>query len=141
MADAAGIENHDGPQNVAAVQQVIGRAPEPIQRVAMAVRDLIYDVYPSTVEVVWTRQGTVGWGVGPRKFTEQFCYLMCAKRHVTLGFYRGGALSDPEGLLPASDRTQVGGSLSMRSLRLSSTAEVERPALRALVEEAVQHLS
>ena len=97
-------------------------------------RDLIYDVLPQTVEVVWPRQGSVGWGTGPKKFTEQFAYLMPFKRHVTLGFYRGGELPDPDDLLPDEGGRQVGGSLTMRSLKIASLDEVRRPALRALIE-------
>jgi hypothetical protein len=81
---------------------------------------LIYDVLPQTVEVVWPRQGSVGWGTGTKKFTEQFAYLMPFKRHVTLGFYHGGELPDPHGLLPEAGGRQVGGTLTMRSLRISS---------------------
>ncbi|MBA2316057.1 MAG: DUF1801 domain-containing protein [Chloroflexi bacterium] len=102
-------------------------------------RDLIFDVLPQTIEVVWPQQRSVGWGTGPRKFTEQFAYLMPFKGHVTLGFYHGGELPDPEGLLRRSANRQVGGTLSMRSLRLTELDEVRRPALRALIEASTRH--
>lgn len=109
-----------------------------MQELALAVRRLVFDVLPGTVEVVWPRQRSVGWGTGPAKFTEQFAYFMAFTRHVTLGFYRGGDLPDPTGLLPDSGgRRQVSGTLSMRSLKLSRLEDVEEPALRALVEAAV----
>ncbi len=101
-------------------------------------RDLVYDILPETVEVMWPRQGSVGWGTGAKKFTEQFAYLMPFKRHVTLGLYRGGELADPDGLLPDKGGTQVGGTLSMRSLKLASLDEVARPALRALLDESTR---
>ena len=63
---------------------------------------------------------------------------MPCKNHVTLGFYRGGELTDPEGFLPAIGGKQVSGSLSMRSTKLSRMEDVSRPALRALIEAAVQ---
>jgi len=107
-----------------------------VQALAHAVRDLVYDVLPQAVEVVWPRQGSVGWGTGEKKFTEQFAYLMPFTRHVTLGFYRGGELTDPDGLLPDKGGTQVGGTLSMRSVKLTSRDEVGRPALRALIDES-----
>lgn len=106
---------------------------EKVQLLARAVRELVYDVLPGTVEVVWKKQGSVGWGIGPKKFTEQFAYLMAYKNHVTLGFYRGGELPDPEGLLPTSGGKQVSGSLSMRSLKITSLDDVRRPALRDLI--------
>ena len=99
---------------------------------------LVYDVLPETVEVVWPRQGSVGWGTGTKKFTEQFAYLMPFTKHVTLGFYRGGEIPDPEGLLPATGGRQASGTLSMRSLRLSTLEQVRQPALRSLIEASTR---
>jgi hypothetical protein len=139
MAEAAGIVNRTGRQNDEAFNQVVSRVPEEVQALARAVRELVYDVLPQTVEVVWPKQGSVGWGTGPKKFSEQFAYLMPFKRHVTLGFYYGGELPDPTGLLPESGGRQVGGTLAMRSLKLTSSAEASRPELRSLLVAAVRH--
>lgn len=135
MATGAGLINAEGHANSEAFDAlVLACSPE----VREVVRDLVYEVLPQTVEVVWPRQGSVGWGTGPKKFTEQFAYLMPATWHVTLGFYRGGELPDPEGLLPGGGGTQVGGTLSMRSLKLRSVDEVRTPALRSLIEAATR---
>jgi len=48
-------------------------------------------------------------------------------KHVTLGFYRGGELDDPEGLLPTEGGKQVSGTLSMRSLKITTADDVRRP--------------
>jgi Domain of unknown function (DU1801) len=61
------------------------------------------------------------------------------KRHVTLGFYYGGELPDPGGLLPESGGRQVAGKLAMRSLKIASIGDVSRPELRSLMEAAVRH--
>jgi hypothetical protein len=137
MAESAGIVNDQGRENGGAFLSLIGTKPDAIRELAMATRDLIYDVFPATIEVVWPRQGSAGWGVGPRKFSEQFAYFMPYAKHVTLGFYRGGALADPNGLLPKSGRRQAGGELSMRSLKIDDVAQTRLPALRALIETAV----
>jgi hypothetical protein len=138
MADSAGVVNDRGRTEEAAFTDVIAGASPQIQELARAVRDLVFEVLPQTVEVVWQRQGSVGWGTGPRKFTEQFAYLMPFKHHVTLGFYRGGELPDPTGLLPRSGGRQVAGSLSMRSLRIASLEDVRRPALRELIDASTR---
>jgi hypothetical protein len=139
MREAAGVINDRGRANDAAFNGIIDKSSDDVQELARAVRGLVYDVLPQAVEVVWPKQGSVGWGTGPKKFTEQFAYLMPFKRHVTLGFYRGGELPDPDGLLPRAGGTQVSGSLSMRSLKLTSLDDVRRPALRALIEAATRH--
>ena len=139
MAEAAGIVNSDGRSNDVAFSELIAASDPSVQMLARAVRDLVYDVLPETVEVVWLRQRSVGWGAGPKKFSEQFAYLMPFKRHVTLGFYHGGGLEDPAGLL-RSGGAQVSGRLSMRSLKLSSLDDVRRPELRALIEASTRHV-
>lgn len=139
MAEAAAVVNDRGHSEDAAFAGLIAASSAQVQELARAVRDLVFDVLPQTVEVVWPRQGSVGWGTGPKKFTEQFAYLMPFKHHVTLGFYRGGDLPDPTGLLPRSGGRQVAGSLSMRSLKIASLEDVRRPALRELIGASTRH--
>ncbi len=137
MAEPAARVNDRGRGNDAAFAEIVAGSSPAIQELARAVRNLIYDVLPQTIEVVWPRQGSVGWGTGVKKFTEQFGYLMPFKGHVTLGFYHGGELPDPQGLLPATGGRQAGGKLTMRSLRISSLEQVRDPALRALIKAAI----
>lgn len=134
----AGIVNERGRGDSTAFDQIIGGTSSEVREVASAVRRLVSEVLPETVDVVWQRQISVGWGTGPKKFSEQFAYLMPFKRHVTLGFYHGGGLEDPTGLLRSG--AHVSGRLSMRSLKLSSLDDVGRPELRALVEASTSHV-
>ena len=140
MTDAAAIVNRAGPRDSAAFDAVLAKSPADIRQLGHAVRDLVFNVYPRAVEVVWPKQGSIGWGVGPKKFSEQFCYFLPFKQHVTLGFYYGGELPDPAGLLGGGG-SQVSGKLSMRSVKLGSMSDAQRPELRALVEAAVQRMS
>ncbi len=138
MAEAA-IVNSEGRESDAAFSRVLEGSSDEVKALAVSVRDLVYDVLPETVEVVWPKQGSVGWGIGPKKFSEQLAYFMPFARHVTLGFYYGGELPDPAHLLGAGGR-QAAGKLSMRSLRIASTDDVRRPELRELVVAAVRHI-
>jgi Domain of unknown function (DU1801) len=138
MADSAGVVNDQGAANDKAFGEILAVSSPVVRELARAIRALVYDVLPETVEVVWPRQGSVGWGTGPRKFTEQFAYLMPFAKHVTLGFYRGGELPDSAGLLPETGGRQVSGSLSMRSLKISTLEQVQHPALRSLIEASTR---
>jgi hypothetical protein len=138
MAESAGIVNEQGRSHDDAFRRVIESSSPTVSRLAWATRDLVYDVFPATIEVVWPTQGSVGWGVGPRKFSEQFAYFMPFKKHVRLGFYHGGGLEDPTGLLRAGG-TQASGRLSMRSLKITSLDEVTRSELRDLLLASTQH--
>jgi hypothetical protein len=93
---------------------------------------LIFEVLPQTVEVVWPRHRTAGYGTGPKKMTEQFCWLAPYDKHVVFGFYYGTELPVPEGLLEGSG-------LLMRHVKIRTRADLENPALRRLVEAATTH--
>ena len=138
--NAAAIVNRAGREDHAAFDSVVAESSDDVKALAKAVRDLVFDVFPGAVEVVWPKQGSVGWGIGPKKFSEQFTYFLPFKKHVTLGFYYGGELADPAGLLSGGGR-QVSGKLSMRSLKIADADDVRRPELRALIEAAVRQIS
>jgi hypothetical protein len=81
------------------------------------------------VEVVWSHQGTIGWGIGPKKMTEHYAYLAVHPAHVNLGFYRGASLRDPAGLLDGTGR-------AMRHMKLRSPADTDRPEIADLLRAA-----
>jgi hypothetical protein len=131
----AGIENHEGPEHDAEFEEVIDDHTPEVRDLARAVRQLIYQVLPETVEVVWPHHGSVGWGTGPKKMSEQFSYLQAFKSHIGFGFYYGSELPDPTGLFrgPSSNKG------TMRSIRITSRQQLDDPALRDLVEAATTH--
>jgi hypothetical protein len=103
-----------------------------VRSLAVKTRELIYSVMPGVVEVPWPRQRIIGYGVGPKKMTEHFCYISLHKNHIDLGFNYGSELPDPEGLLEGT------GAL-FRHVKIKQTADVEKPALLTLLEKASKH--
>ena len=105
---------------------------------ADAARELVRRLDPEVVEVIWAHQGTIGWGIGPKKMSEHYAYLAVHPKHVNVGFYRGAALPDPAGLLEGTGR-------DMRHIKIYTPADVERPEiadlLRAARAERVRALS
>jgi hypothetical protein len=99
---------------------------------ARQVRALIADVLPGVVEGPWPRQRVAGYGVGPRKQSEHFCYIAAHRDHVNLGFNYGAELPDPEGILR-------GPGARLRHVPLSTPEELQYPALRRLLEVARRH--
>lgn len=114
-------------------ESAMARAPEPMQKIARALRRLLADVTPRIVEVPWVRQGSAGYGVGPRKMSELFCYIAPASRHVNLGFFYGADLADPTRIL-------TGAGKALRHVKVRSVDDVQSPELRRLVERASVHL-
>lgn len=105
---------------------------EAVQQIALAARELIRELLPQVVEVVWAAQRSSGYGTGPKKNSEQFCWILAHDAHVALAFPFGVELDDPAGLLG-------GTGARVRNVRLDSVDDVRRPELRTLIVEAVAH--
>ena len=103
-----------------------------VRDLATRTRALIRTVMPEVVEVPWPIQRVVGYGVGPRKMSEHFCYIAVHRDHVNLGFNYGAELPDPEGLL------QGPGKLLWHT-RIDQPEDLTNPALRQLLEVASTH--
>ena len=111
---------------------IVADASPPVRDLARRTRALIRKVLPDVVEVPWPRQKTVGFGVGPQKMSEHFCYVAVLPDRVNLGFNYGSELPDPEGLLQGTGRL-------FRHAKIASPRDLENPALRRLLEAASRH--
>lgn len=108
----------------------IAESGQQAKRLARAVRKLVSEICPDVVEVPWPRQRVVGYGVGPRKKTEHFCYIATYDTHVNLGFNYGLDLPDPAGLLEGTGK-------AFRHVKIQSLEGITRPALRELIKAAI----
>ena len=109
--------------------RALARTTDEGRAAAEAARSLLRQLHPGVVEVIWPHQGTVGWGVGPKKMSEHYAYLAVHPAHVNLGFYRGVSLPDPAGLLAGTGK-------NMRHIRIDNAADVARPEIAELLKAA-----
>jgi hypothetical protein len=101
-----------------------------VEEIARRLKDLIIDVYPDVVEVPWPKQRIIGYGVGPKKMSEHFCYIGVHREHVNLGFYFGADLPDPKGLLEGTGK-------KLRHIKVREVEEIVHPALHALLQTSL----
>jgi hypothetical protein len=113
-------------------EEILARFDPEVSDLAMGARSLIEAVYPEVVEVPWPRQNVVGYGVGPKKMSEHFCYVAFHKDHINLGFNQGVELPDPTALLEGPGK-------SLRHTKITTPQDLEQPALRTLLEAAAAH--
>src|SRR5262245_56906914 len=111
--------------------EVVATCDPAIAAIARGARKLVIDVLPEVHEVVWTRHRNIGYGVGPKKQSEHFCWISPASKHVTFGFNCGAQLADPKNMLEGTGN-------AFRHVKLSSLADLDKPGLRALVVAAVK---
>jgi hypothetical protein len=103
---------------------------EALRPIARRLREVVLEVHPEAVEVVRLGDRAATYGLGPRKMSDGYCYVLPYQRWVNLGFYQGAELPDPEGLLEGT-----GARLRHVKIRVLEAADV--PALRALIEAAL----
>jgi hypothetical protein len=110
---------------------VSGVSPK-ARELALQARALIESVYPAVVEVPWPKQRVIGYGVGPKKMSEHFCYISVSENHINVGFMYGAELPDPHKLLEGSGKL-------LRHVRITRREELENPVLRELLKVASKH--
>ena len=87
--------------------------------------------FPRGVEMVFDNYNALVFGIGPGERTrDSFISIAGYPKWVTLFFLDGASLDDPQGLLEG-DGKQV------RGIRLKTPADMDSPAVAALIEQAV----
>ena len=129
--DVLNLNAMDKEQTKKDFHTIINNYPEEVQTLAIDLRALIFDIYPETVEVPWVQQKVVGYGVGPKKMREHFCYMVFAKKHINFGFNRGAILEDPNGLLGGTGK-------KFRNTKIRTSEDIDRPALATLIRTAIE---
>jgi hypothetical protein len=112
--------------------EIVSSVSPQARQLAEQTRTLIQSVYPGVVEVPWPKQKVIGYGVGPKKMSEHFCYISVSKNHINLGFMYGAELPDPKGLLEGDGKL-------LRHVRITQPEQLSNPALRNLIQVASVH--
>ena len=98
--------------------------------IARRLRVIIRDVDASTVETVRLGDNAATYGVGPKKMTDGYAYIMPMRGYINLGFYQGAVLADPKRLLEGTGK-------GLRHVKIRSLTEADRRVVRALVAAAL----
>lgn len=80
-------------------EQVVADHDEEVVALATRLREMIVELDPDVVEVPRAGEGSVAYGVGEKKMSEAYCYLMPQRYRVNLGCYHGVEVADPHDLL------------------------------------------
>jgi len=100
--------------------------PSEKQPMVEALRRLIGSVAPEAHEIIY--HDALGYGPTDSGF-DRIVYVTVFEKHLNLGFFFGGFLPDPEGLLEGSGKR-------MRHLKIRSVHEAENPAIPRLLAQA-----
>jgi hypothetical protein len=107
--------------------ELLEAAVPEMRPVARRLREIVLDVDPNAVEVVRLGDRAATFGLGPKKMSEGYTYIMPHKNWVNLGFYQGADLADPAGIMEGTGK-------KLRHVKVRSVEDAARPEIRALVE-------
>ena len=111
--------------------ELMAETPAPLQPIARRLREIVLEIQADAVEVVRLGDRAATYGLGPKKMSEGYCYVLPYSAWVNLGFYQGSQLPDPGGLLE-------GTGAKLRHVKIRSLDAAEAPAVRALVLAALE---
>lgn len=98
--------------------------------IAIQLRAIILELDPNACEVVRLGDKAATYGIGPKKMSEGYVYILPYKKWVNLGFYKGAILTDKNGLLEGTGK-------SMRHIKMYSIEDTNRPAIKELLKLAL----
>jgi hypothetical protein len=111
-------------------EELMDIAVPEMRPVVQRLREIVVDVDPDTMEVVRLGDRAATYGVGPKKMSEGYAYILPHKNWVNLGFYKGAELPDPGGLLEGTGK-------KLRHVKVRTVADSEKPEIRILIVEAL----
>ena len=104
-------------------------APE-VRELAWQLRTVIREVMPEAIEQLDPPANLIGYGLD-RTYKGMVCGITLHSAHINLMFARGTELPDPDHLL-------VGSGKRARHIKIRQAAEIENPAVRALLVAALR---
>lgn len=114
------------------VRSDLGKPVAPwIQGLRAESKAIVQPIHRLILSAAPTLTSGLKWGMPFYSGSGMVCFIMVAKKHVNLGFTRGGDLKDPKKLLTA------GTSKTMRALRFSSPNDIKPAVIKSFVKQAV----
>lgn len=111
-------------------EDVVANVPAETRAIMEFFRNLITELHEDAIEVARPGERSVGYGIGPKKMSETYAYIMPQGEYVNLGFYQGASLTDPSGLLEGTGK-------ALRHVKVRSLLEAQNLSVRALILESI----
>ena len=111
-------------------EELVDGVDPQLVEIARRLRAMILKVDPKAVETVRLGDHAATYGVGPKKMTEGYAYIMPLRGYVNLGFYQGARLPDPARLLEGTGK-------GLRHVKVRTPSAAGAAALRQLVRASL----
>lgn len=97
-------------------------------------REVVLEEAPDAVESISRGYAlAIGFSFTGKPLKDGFCHIVTYETHVNLGFNRGALLPDPNGILAGTGK-------SIRHITIRNQNELEHPAIRRYLQEAIEQV-
>ncbi len=117
-------------KSLGTIQEVFAKASPTSLPILKAAHRFLVENDPNVVIVPRPGEKSLSYGVGVRKNSEAYCYLIPFKEHVNFGFFYGTEI-DSDGILE-------GTGAKMRHIKIRNLADLKNPKLKRLVQIAIK---
>jgi len=117
-------------KSLGTIQEVFAKASPTSLPILKAAHRFLVEIDPNVVIVPRPGEKSLSYGVGVRKNSEAYCYLIPFKEHVNFGFFYGTEI-DSDGILE-------GTGAKMRHIKIRNLADLKNPKLKRLVQIAIK---
>jgi hypothetical protein len=112
-------------------RMIVRRSPE-MAKLTKAVLAKLRPRFPGATELVYDKKNSLVIGFCPdERASNVINSIAVYGKWINLYFFEGDTLPDPEGLLQGSGST-------VRSIRITDARDLDRPAVKALMQAALQ---
>ncbi len=116
----------------AELERIISKQPPEMARLAREVLSKLRPRFPGAVEMVYDKKRGMVIGFCPDdRASNVINSIAVYSKWINLYFFEGDSLPDPEGILQGT------GSM-VRNIRINSADDLDRPAVKALMAEALK---
>lgn len=117
-------------ERLGTIDDVLAKASPTTLPLMKAAHDHLIRLHPDAVVVPRLGEKSIAYGIGVKKMSEAYCYLMPFKDYVNLGFYHGASI-DSDGILQ-------GTGAKLRHAKIASLSDLESPKLKRLILKAIK---
>jgi hypothetical protein len=122
----------EGSGGEAELKRIIAKQSPEMARLTRAVLVKLRPRFPGAIEMVYDKKRGMVVGFCPdERASNVINSIGVYSNWINLYFFEGDSLPDPEGLLQGTGHT-------VRHIRLDSAADLDRPAIKALMAEALK---
>lgn len=116
-------------ESLGTITEVFAQANPTMLPLIIAAHNFLVAIHPDAVVVPRRGEKSIAYGIGIKKMSEAYCYLIPFNSHVNFGFFHGSSIDD--------DQMLQGTGANMRHIKITALSDLDNPKLTQLVTKAI----